>query len=587
MRRNLRCQLLFSHAISIIEESNLMRAHNLPAFYVIFSLIVVLLSPTTNAEPAPTTALSLSPLTNDGIGADKHATPSRRNLHAPTRLGRYGAESQTTSPDSLSPLTKPVKVLSSVPTQAPSDSIGTATAGYMSGAKEMSLTHECWDFIPSAKRRKTNYGTTDLIDALQRGAKEVAASTPEKSRMLLGNLSFKEGGDLPWSKSHNSGRDADVAFYSTYPDGTPVKHNHFVRFNRRAQGHVNGKKVHFDTARNWGLVKSLLENDTIQVQWMFLANPLRRKLLKYAEKVNTPPQLLEKAKKVLKQPSDSSPHRDHFHIRLYCSLEDTLTGCANTGPSWDWVDLYETEREAHLVALGAQLLDTDPAQRKNSLHQLTRLQSKRYRKTLISMAQGDTDKAVKIAAYKALRRLHSPLSTSLLRSFTKSGPTPIRTAAIRALGKRTKKTDIPLLIAHLGDEERAIRDAVREALRFATNFDLSVPKGEGPAHLRLQSAWKAWYAKNKGEMWEQWIREGFEAKGIRFRGRMLRHGSIPILIKLTRKGSHLGYNAQRMLRKVTKRNISLSTSVGSAAYSRWKKWWKRNYRRYGHRSARI
>ena len=34
------------------------------------------------------------------------------------------------------------------------------------------------------------------------------------------------------------------------------------------------------------------------------------------------------------QPSDSSPHDDHFHVRLYCAPDDLPYGCADRPPIW-------------------------------------------------------------------------------------------------------------------------------------------------------------------------------------------------------------------------------------------------------------
>ena len=66
------------------------------------------------------------------------------------------------------------------------------------------------------------------------------------------------------------------------------------------------------------------------VQWVFVAAPLRNMLLDHALRIGEPELLRERARRVLVQPSDSSRHDDHFHVRIACPPDDR-PGCVDGG----------------------------------------------------------------------------------------------------------------------------------------------------------------------------------------------------------------------------------------------------------------
>ncbi|MBW2278999.1 MAG: hypothetical protein JRF63_16020, partial [Deltaproteobacteria bacterium] len=49
-------------------------------------------------------------------------------------------------------------------------------------------------------------------------------------------------------------------------------------------------------------------------------------------------ELVERAAKVLHQPSDGYPHDDHFHVRIYCPRATNGQLCRDRGPAWPWID---------------------------------------------------------------------------------------------------------------------------------------------------------------------------------------------------------------------------------------------------------
>jgi hypothetical protein len=64
---------------------------------------------------------------------------------------------------------------------------------------------------------------------------------------------------------------------------------------------------------------------------------------------------MKRARVTLRQPGDSSPHADHFHIRFYCGLEERLRGCVDTGERHAWVDTFTAEIEVEIGRIVALL----------------------------------------------------------------------------------------------------------------------------------------------------------------------------------------------------------------------------------------
>ena len=508
-----------------------------------------------------------------------------RPTEAPLRAGRYGATDQIPKRKSNSSLPE----TSSIPVtevnallRDESLSIGSVTRGKMRGGIPMPLQGDSWHFIPSVQKRATNYATLPLILALQEASRDVQEKT-NGPKMLLGNMSYQDGGDIPWSVSHNSGRDADVAFYTVDKNGKPIEHNHFVRYNRRLKSTLHDSTVHFDIPRNWEFVRSLIQSEVIQLQWAFLYNPLRRAILKHAKEIGEPDDLIAKAEKILKQPSDAAPHRDHFHLRIFCSLKSVLQGCKNTGKPWTWANDFQDEYNQHLESLYRQLSAKTELQKAEALQTLNALNTRPPRKPLLRLIRETTLTSTRALAMKLATRydLIPVESASELLDILVEEPTKIR--LISHLAESTD-TRIPhILLPHLRSGTRPVRDAVRKALAEVTNHSFPVPPGDEPAHLRLAEEWEKWLETNKDDQWEQWIRQGFEQKGASFAGRMMRYRSIPRLIPFLRRGPHLQLNAHRILKRIaTKTAIPKSDS-----YRSWKKWWKRNYRRYGLKSYRL
>ena len=58
---------------------------------------------------------------------------------------------------------------------------------------------------------------------------------------------------------------------------------------------------------------------------IFIASPLRARLLAYAERLGAPARTRLRAAELMQQPHGTLPHDDHFHVRIACPAH--MSGC--------------------------------------------------------------------------------------------------------------------------------------------------------------------------------------------------------------------------------------------------------------------
>jgi penicillin-insensitive murein endopeptidase len=163
------------------------------------------------------------------------------------------------------------------------------------------------------------YGHPALVLMLQRSAKQLAHVAPG-SILVVGDLSSKQGGPLAGHMSHQSGRDADVAFYARDARGRMLVPSEFVRFAENGKAR-DGREIYFDDWRNWLLVQAWVKDHRAGLSHIFVAAWLRRRMLGYAAHQPAFRKYVARASLLLKQPEDSAPHDDHFHVRISCPRE--------------------------------------------------------------------------------------------------------------------------------------------------------------------------------------------------------------------------------------------------------------------------
>ena len=74
-----------------------------------------------------------------------------------------------------------------------------------------------------------------------------------------------------------------------------------------------------------------------RVQWLFVSNGIKARLLRYAARHEPNRDAIYRARAVLHQPSRGNPHADHFHVRVTCDARERLLGCQDWGPDWPWL----------------------------------------------------------------------------------------------------------------------------------------------------------------------------------------------------------------------------------------------------------
>ncbi len=194
-------------------------------------------------------------------------------------------------------------------------SVGSPNEGKLVGGVHVDMTKRYYRVVPAYVSGDIRWGLPQLVNMIDRAARTVHKRFPG-SVLDVGDLSQKGGGDLNRHHSHESGRDADLGFYAVDAKGRQVHANTFVKFD----GTLTSTNVHgarFDLARNWAFVEQLVTDPGARVSHIFIAQPLRDKLLAFA-RGRVSKAIFDRAAIAMMQPTKSMPHDDHFHVRISC-----------------------------------------------------------------------------------------------------------------------------------------------------------------------------------------------------------------------------------------------------------------------------
>lgn len=510
--------------------------------------------------------------------------------------------------------------------------VGTVTTGYLVRAAKLPLDGPHHRVLRVQRERGTNYGTDELVGVIQRAAASVAKKFPG-SLLYVGNLARDGGGDIIWSFSHNNGRDADISFYLLGPDGKPYEPRELYLLDRDGHSISFEGKLRFDVPRNWELVKALVSDRAVRIQFIFVASYLKSMLLKYASKKREPRSVIALAERILKQPGGALPHNDHFHLRLYCSKRDRLEGCLELGPKHEddeaWGELArrrakrirrfltskQVSRRRDAVemlrllddrdsagAIARLLRDPSPLVRISAIRTLGAFQSHELLPALIALLQKERDPLALESAMAALRRFRQKETVAFLRKCLldvtrQLGGRPLAARCAEHLGALDELASValPELIAALAASDAAVRDAARTALERITNHDgetIGPPKKtpttdpaqktatKGPAQktATIIERWRGWLAKHRRQPRSRWVLDGFRRSRYELSKKLRR--SIPDLIRAVGDKDHLSYNAQRLLMRITNhRPRSLEWSRFDAQYY-WDRWYNKRRRRF-------
>jgi penicillin-insensitive murein endopeptidase len=192
-------------------------------------------------------------------------------------------------------------------------SVGQPNNGWQLRAKQLKASENLWI---QTKSVPYSYGHPALVLMLYRTAKQMARQLPG-SVLLVGDLSREYGGPLAGHRSHQSGRDADVGFFVTDERGKPQSSRQLRAFDSQGRAR-DGSGLRFDDYRNWLLVQLWLKDSRADLEYVFVASHLRRRLLDFAQARPAFRKYVEDASQFLRQPSNGLPHDDHFHVRIAC-----------------------------------------------------------------------------------------------------------------------------------------------------------------------------------------------------------------------------------------------------------------------------
>lgn len=503
---------------------------------------------------------------------------------------------------------------------AGSVSLGTTGSGQLLHAAQLPVKGKGYAVFSGFRQRKTNFGTSELVDLLERVTERVTKRFPG-SRLGIGNCGFASGGKIPWSVSHQSGRDCDLGMYATDRAGHPVEMVEFVTYG--SDGEARGGRYVFDVERNLELVTALV-TDEVPVQYIFVAEWLKTKLLDEARRKGLPADTVARLEAVLHQPSDSNPHANHYHVRLFCSVEDRLQGCRNWGPERAWVDLGDDAWRERVAALARVVEEVaSPRLRREAIDRLGEIRGVPALPTLLTALEDPRDD-VRSAALRAIRALQDPTTIEGLlgavakardarwasRLFdavaathapetvpialraaahpeallhpdaVKEGAPKLLLTACAVLERLGKKDAVPPLLDLLESPDKKVRKAAHEALLRVTNQKISgrgLESSSARRRAQVVNAWRSFYEKEKDETWLQWLRLGFEARGMRFRGKMQSPGGVEKLIDLvTNRDDIASDNAVRALSEITGHDVDPAWRNKRNNQRHWRSWWSDN-----------
>jgi hypothetical protein len=158
-------------------------------------------------------------------------------------------------------------------------------------------------------RRHKNYATAEMVNAITHAVDTVHETFTQTPRLPIGNLSRKAGGRFPPHKSHQNGRDADIAYY--------LRIGHHPLHLKVATKHT------LDVARTWVFLETMIKRGEIQVA--FIDYRLQGPLYRYATQERG--WTAEQMKTIMSYPRGRGDrkaiirhlrgHHDHMHVRFH------------------------------------------------------------------------------------------------------------------------------------------------------------------------------------------------------------------------------------------------------------------------------
>lgn len=511
-----------------------------------------------------------------------------------------------------------------------SQSLGQPRNGSVLNSAELAFTGPHYSIIERHRARNTRFGTDQMIELIHYSAARVDEQFPG-SILRVGNIGYKRGGKIPWSVTHNSGRDADLAFYvKRIDDGAHIPSPDLLHIDESGIA-ISHRDLQFDVERNWILVKALLTHPEIHTQWLFISEPLKQMLLAHALELGEDPDLIERASQILHQPTESLPHDDHLHLRITCSKRDRLEGCLDPGPFWPWIDWHDQDLFARSLELMRALDAPQPETRLAALNFLEKIRSPYAPEVALVRGIHDADprvrqKALEVAraipswsatairaaqqfiaasgttldeqkiAYEILRRSSDALVSDFIFTRLHDPATSVdeQILAARALSHIMEPELVPRIIERFAHHDAPVRQELAQVLHRITNHappaakNIDWTRNDEAALASGIEFWNEWWQQNRNLDRQQWLINGFVSHGLEPYENTLSLASADHLIQLLRKQpDHIVYNANRTLQALTRRWAPLEETNGNKLHRHWAPWWNKNRSRLLHNAVSV
>lgn len=454
------------------------------------------------------------------------------------------------------------------------------------------------------------YATTEFIQLLDHTARVMHKKYPE-TIMYLGNLGLRDGGDIPYSISHNSGRDGDIAFYMKDENGAFYHPQNMYKMNRRFQAKAN-PNITFDLEKNTTLIETLLTQNVAPIQFIFVVRHLRSAIRRELVARGATEELLMRFDATV---AEQAAHDDHFHIRIYCSDNDICAGCNDRSILHPWHEDPLPKREAcvekHIKTLSAK--KTTSEVRAAALQRLALMGEAQRAGNRILKYLNDDDGNVRAASAMAAASLGQAAVKPLAERLRVETQPQIQLAILDALVQNDSEQAAQAIIAtldRLSDGQLAFdtqvmdkiirhithhpRQAYVEPLlahvmapalepaRADLRFALEVVTNHVSDAQELADAlveWQAWFEKNQTKPRATWLIDGFKHAG--FPVTTLQNADIPLLLDAVDSPHRaISYNAQMALKSISHlEQDSLDWSVTDARWH-YTRFFKRRAKKY-------
>ncbi len=155
------------------------------------------------------------------------------------------------------------------------------------------------------------YGTEETVRSIARIIERAHEKFPDTKPLAIGHISAQHGGHLSPHKSHQAGRDVDIAYYLT----------------QGQRGLVAETTTTLSGAETWVMVKTALLETPVEM--IFMDNGVQRLLVDHALAHGESPEFIDEVF-LVRGKNPAAPirhlhgHHNHFHVRFHSPNAEAL-----------------------------------------------------------------------------------------------------------------------------------------------------------------------------------------------------------------------------------------------------------------------